>query len=517
MESLSLYLYNCQKTRKNDLDKIISKICLDCNKIPIPPYREINTINYHCLECLKIGAQTDYPVKCVKEPMNCYEKLRVSCRNLKNGCKKQFSVKSITELHQHHDICKYSMMKVIKRIHYKSKWMRKHLVYDIFGFFNKKLRKCMIVNKEFYHFKKFFTNFALNEEKIAMSLSSSVPLSCAKIINNLKSLSLLYDIDEVNSISLFKDLTYFTSLSSLNFYRLKIINKEISYFTLALVKLANLTSISLKFIHVNLNDNEINLFFKTINNMKNLTNLSLDFSSHSIHKEAVSNMANFISKLTGLVSFVLILNQIRHSLYLFEDSQISVLAKAIGNISSLEKLELHVANNYVKYPISIAKDFPKLPNLKHLCLNLSSNLIWDFSLNEITYLNKLSYLSLILSDNKISDLTNFAKNLSFLKNLKLFSLMIDNNNLSNSNKIGNEDVKQMSDCLLKLDSLSNLSMNFNNNHIEDEAMVYLVNAVLKMNNLTDLRLDFGEKCLRDEIKKLLRRKFGLKVSFLIKK
>ena len=401
---------------------------------------------------------------------------------------------------------KYHMLK-------RRKWVKNHINYEIFSFLSINLRKRIILNKQFLEFKNNYTNIALREEKISLSLSCNVPLSYAKIINNLRALSLISDKDQVNLIGLFKDLSNYTSLKCLKIYRLKIFNKEISHFTAALFKLTNLTSLCLYFVQINLNNDEIILLFTTITNMKNLTSLIMDFSCHSIHREAIINMAYFISKLTQLINFVLILNQIRHSLYVFDDSHLSELAIAIGKITSLERLEFHATNNFIKNTISISKVFPELLNLKKIHLNLSSNIISKIKLNEITFLSKLCQLTLILSDNNISDITFLTKNLESLKNLNYLSLALDNNNLTNSNKISDQGIKEISDCLVKLESLSKLCLYFNNNFFSKESIKYLVNNLMILKNLSDLTLDFGERSPNDSIKKLLRSKFGSKVSF----
>jgi len=521
MQGYSINIQNCIKTRKSDLEACLKRKCSECNYIPIPPFTEEDSNTFYCFRCINKRNIKDYPMKIQTQPLNVFEKLRVSCENISKGCKKQFSVRRISDYIKHKDFCEYSYLKVTTKIQQsdKSRWIRNYLNYEIFSFLDQSTRRKVFVNKKISRFKKSFLDFAISEENTSIRITGRFPIDKLKIISNLVSLNITCELDNSReNINIFENITSLVNLRELNIFKLKIANKEISSFTFALSKLINLDELGLFFVQVNLNDDEIKTFFSTLTKMISLKKLALDFSAHSIHKDAILNMSNLLSIMVWLESLILKLNEVRHNLYIFDDSQLNVILSAISKMTSLTRLSLEFSNNFIRSPVIITNSIVKLKNLNKLHLDLSSNIITDISFKELCLLKNLSELSLILSDNTIVDIKNFAYNIPSIVDLKSLQILLDNNNYSNFNKIDNEGLISLSQALSKMKQLETLNLGFkNNNNISEEAISILITIILNHDKIKDVTIDFGKESIKEYAKKVLRCKLGLKVSFLNRK
>ncbi|KAL4500367.1 hypothetical protein ABPG72_003318 [Tetrahymena utriculariae] len=284
-------------------------------------------------------------------------------------------------------------------------------------------------------------------------------------LKHLKSLSLDFKNDQIGPEGLFEISNTFQNLGKnlqvlkLNLEENKL--KQCGFLAEKLQFLNNLTTLSLKLgLNLFVNSQVVEILY-SIKELYNLRNLELDFQNQKV-----------------------------------DEMCFRVFSESLEN-KQLLKLSLNLNNSQLKMSELKQWNIDQLKDIQELNLNLSNNTIQDNDLQSfflaISQLKNIQILSLHL-DNVLqkelkadyqctypSGLSEILKNAAHLKELEL-SL--------GANKIGINQITQISVCLKQLTKIRKLKIYLWNNELNEQGLSVLIKNIKPLENLQCLHLDF---------------------------
>jgi len=279
----------------------------------------------------------------------------------------------------------------------------------------------------------------------------------------------------------------------------------------SLLKMNNLTNLSLDLSRNFLKSNIIGLFISGLQNIQNLQIFSLNLSYNNLRAQDLYDLSSACSEFKNLEEFCFICNECGVSL-----SEYEILYMGLARLPKFRKLHLDFGKNYnankiVNYLVDYINPETSFVSIKDVNLNLAFNLFQEINYENISFLflsmKFLHSLEISLANNTMESkgLENIMCSLGGMKSLK--HLRID---LKNS-EVKNNGFEMIGNSLAQIKSLRSLHLGFQTSSCTFQNIVNFL-AIINGLLVEKFALEVGEKIFhRDEINLLMEKLSSFKL------